>query len=144
YIGQIRRKVESLRLYWNRMPFRGCPSACRGCRDGASPSLPSERIATLDLLRSALAGSALPLHHFAAFPQEGRNVEILRLVAGSGGPHSIERNHLCFMRRTNRIRFLKSHGRGIWLKARFGHKCRLGIGHRFGLAEVIPRARNLI
>ena len=118
----------------------GCPSACRVCETGQAPSLQPERNATLDLLRSTLAGSALPLHHITAFPQEGRNVEILRLVAGSGGPHRIERNHLCCMRRTNWIRFLKSHGRGIWLKARFWHKFRLGIGHRFGLAEMIPLA----
>ena len=34
-------------------------------------------------------------------------------------------------------RFSKRHGRGIWLEGRFRHENRLGLGHRFGLVEVI-------
>src|ERR1700686_1103757 len=83
---------------------------------------------------------ALSLHHVITFPQERRNVEILRLIAGRGRPHRIERNHLG-MRRTTRLP--KRDRRGIWLEGRFRHKNWLGLGHRFGLVEVIALARSL-
>src|ERR1700704_3846380 len=80
------------------------------------------------------------LHHVVTFPQESRNVEILRLVAGRARPHRIERNHLG-MRRIAQL--AKRHRRGIWLEGRFRNENWLRLGHRRGLVEVIALARSL-